>query len=49
MESMRKSEMGRRKLAFCPGVKKEEINGPWESSVSPGQRMRSFLEEIALS
>jgi len=43
-KSMKGLEMGRRKLAFCIVVKKEEINGAWESSVSRGQGERRFLE-----
>jgi len=45
---MKRSEKGRRKLPSFLEIKKEQIRGPWESSVSRWFRLSGNAEETAL-
>lgn len=47
-ESVERPERSRRNLAFNLGLTQQEINGPGEGAVSPGQGMESCLEKVGL-
>lgn len=49
MGSMERPKQDRRKLDFHPSIVKQKRSGPREGTVSLGNKVPNFLEEVGLS